>query len=350
MEQDLTAKKRAEIWLDKNLPIKLFDPNDVEYDAELKAMREKIASFENSFVQKHAEMFLTNIESARNLALTPFVVSIRNAVKRYALDYLHSYSPSVFIGEFVLRLLSKLSTDQEKSKPNTGTTEKERQLSKAKILFDGVKEKDDAAITQILRSEILETLQSAPEIMDWCEKLFELTLCSTWTAYEVLGGDLWEDTVNNSFKAASNVINYDPQTNPVDSTKFDLHLLFKHGLNLEDKMGTVLKHKFKFTSVEQIDFAFTACFETRRTSKKQRTAENKNLFGVEQARHLILHKGGVVDERYQRKVSPDLVIGHRLVLSIPELNEAMEEVFNSGCDLILKTEHWLNNQRSKRKG
>jgi hypothetical protein len=153
-------------------------------------------------------------------------------------------SPSEQVGNLVLQILRALKTQAAELPP----VELAPARQKAKDVYDSVKTKDMDRLHSTVRSTILEALQNQPQLMDWGDKLIELTLCSAWSAFEVLASDLWEDMVNSSIDAAKNVCAFNDAEFDKESKKIDINQLFAFDLDLRSKMGTLLKDRFHFSN------------------------------------------------------------------------------------------------------
>jgi len=204
-------------------------------------------------------------------------------------------------------------------------------------LLRSIKNEDDSQLEKTIESIVKAILKERPEIISWYDGLFELALCSCWTSYEILCGDLWEDFVNSSIHAARNVCKVESSSK--ESKKFDLSDLFDYDLDLSDKMGSYLKERFKFTGTAQIDSAFRIAFGEKPI--KYINIHEKTLFQVEQKRHLYMHKGGLVDKEFKRKTTSSLPIGHKLRLTAHELSDDMGAIFQEGMCLLERTDSWL---------
>jgi len=76
--------------------------------------------------------------------------------------------------------------------------------------------------------------------------------------------------------------------------------LAKYDFNLSQVLGTVLLHKFDFTSLYGIREAFLYAFPRSETIKK--AIESEILVELSTKRNLIVHNGGIIDEEYCSKL------------------------------------------------
>ncbi len=354
---------RAEEWYDRNI-FQREQPS-LEYEEEIGKAREKFKAYQNLFVREHGETFLSNIDSAKLLLTTPFETYIGSVFKLYFTHIKQMQSPNEFFGGMAFRLFQAFTKKSEEEE-TIDLADLDPERRKAKEFWNLIKELksgggDPKALLELIRTNVVDTLAEKPELIEWSNKLFEATLCSIWTSYEVLGSDLWESLVNNSTEAAQNAANFEPKSDKDDpkaikfeSKKIDLNTFFQHGLNLNGKMGTLLKDKFDFTGESGIRTAYDACFipKADRQNKAERDVKrNIVLYATEQKRHVIMHNGGVFDKQFvdhMRIIGSEHRIGDKLNLCMPDLEESMEGVFKEGCKLLDRSETWLNNQKKIR--
>ncbi len=329
-----------EEWIRKNFGSRK-EGSGKDFEEEVAEARAKIEVFQNELVKKHANVFLTNMVSNINIVAVP--VELAMAPYLQAMEqYLHKRnSASERINEAITTSLLKLFAPNVHSNTKPPVSEE-----KAARLYESFKSEDPEKIKQVGKELLLELLRSKPHLIEWYEKLYELTLCSSWTSYEVLSSDLWIDLVNTSLTAAKNVCKVS-EDQTVESKEFNLMQFFRYDLNLRNKMGTLLEREFKFTNTKGINAAFDACFvgKGKKPEKEDRQENNKGSYEaltyIEQMRHLIMHNAGFVDEEFLKKTKADYKVGDRISLTGYELEKSMDAIFRKGFDLLEKTDRWL---------
>ncbi len=338
-----TTQSATEEWLDRNVGHKsVNEANTKDFDEELEKIRSQIEAFNNDLVKENAQVFLASMLSAHRLATIPLELLIAPYLESVKQHAIRMYSPSEQIAAgFADAIRTAFLKYLE---PNNQNAQTIRSSDKVIALVKSLKEKDVDEIKRTSRVLIIDVLESKPEYMDWYDQLQESALCSIWTSYEVLTGDLWEDLVNESRQAAQNVCRSEKAQDSLNSKKIDLDILFEHDLDLSNKMGTILKSRFDFTSTGKINAAYDACFGIK---KEKKDPSDSVLFQIEQRRHLILHKAGIVDKKFLKNTRGDYEVGQRLKLSLSELGKYMEDIFEQGFELLQKTEDWLNKNPTK---
>jgi hypothetical protein len=121
-------------------------------------------------------------------------------------------------------------------------------------------------------------------------------------------------------------------------------LLAKYGFNLRKKLGTVLRTKFDFTSVAGIRQAYKAAFADHETLA--RILVDPKLMHLEATRHLIVHRGGLVDEEFIRRTGSTFPIGQAIPLDEEEIASLLDAMKTAGCGLLAFVDECLTKSLS----
>jgi hypothetical protein len=121
-------------------------------------------------------------------------------------------------------------------------------------------------------------------------------------------------------------------------------LAAKYNFDLRGCLGSVLKSKFDFTSFDGIAEAYLKAFG----ECKELQELGKDLKRLEQVRHLIVHRGGLVDEKFvyltKMKVRPDTV----LFIRVEEVRDYMLATTLGSLALLRTVDNWFVSQCAKR--
>jgi hypothetical protein len=130
------------------------------------------------------------------------------------------------------------------------------------------------------------------------ESVLVSQITSTWTAFEVLAGDLWEQALNVHPHKLADLAGKkhrgkDESTGLTVDEKRSLPLgsLQKYGYNLSRSMGTILRTKYRFTHLESARRAYWDAFDDESVCLN---IDNKAVTTLAGLRHVFVHKGGVV--------------------------------------------------------
>jgi hypothetical protein len=161
-------------------------------------------------------------------------------------------------------------------------------------------------------------------------------LILTWTAFEILAGDAWETAVNESpcglGQATFKSLPAGQDSEGVSARHISVGVLGRHGFDLRNKIGTVLRAKFDFTGVRGIREAYEAAFG--KGPDLTRILADARLTVLESMRHLIVHRGGMVDAEFVRRTSSTAILGQPIPLENDEIEQMLNVAAGVGTDLL----------------
>ena len=166
-------------------------------------------------------------------------------------------------------------------------------------------------------------------------------IVNSWTAFETLAGDLWEAALNSHPHGLSDLKGKNVQ----GEKTVQIGLLQKYSFDVSKAMGALLKEKRPFDRLEDIRENYELAFYTD-VAKISEALSNDLLDTLSSVRNLLVHRGGVVDERYLRRtknlqLAPQAVIGERIKLDgdiVERLSLAMQLL---GASLLHAVDEWL---------
>jgi hypothetical protein len=136
-------------------------------------------------------------------------------------------------------------------------------------------------------------------------------LIGLWTAFESLAQDTWIAGVNERpIPLAERTL--DPRLQKGDQAKtFSFKLLVSSGFNQQRSMGTILlrERKVDFQTLGNIRDAYKAAFDGEMEPIFE--AHNLELFRLETVRNLFVHKGGVIDQKFIKRMGNEPIIKER---------------------------------------
>jgi hypothetical protein len=258
-------------------------------------MEEVQQRLKSKCAKKAAGRFVQQIDLTLSMVLLPYEIVM----------YLEGYK-SGFVEAFQVVLESVVPAGQPRdgsSRPKK--TEQERRA-----------EMEEGARTAMSHFFGLEQNRKDTLVRPW---LFAVVVY-IWTAFECVAVDLWESALNeNALPAAQRVLSSLPKDGTEDDGLSGQHvrvgLAAKYGFDLRRCMGTLLKSKFDFTSVDGIVKAYTRAFET---CDALNSLEGQ-LKELEQTRNLIVHRGGIVDEKFLSLAKVRARRGAMLRVELPQV-------------------------------
>jgi hypothetical protein len=167
------------------------------------------------------------------------------------------------------------------------------------------------------------------------------SMIGLWTAFEIFSGDLWEDAINYHPAKLSQLKG---RKEGKDDMKLDLNYVHKHNYDLSKTMGTLLKHRYKFTNLQGIKSAYQHAFHC--DFKDIDDLIDPEMESLECARNLLVHSGGIVDQQFlDRTKNLPTFSGIGLGIAIP-VNGHIVATFlgattHSAAALLLEVDEWL---------
>ena len=123
--------------------------------------------------------------------------------------------------------------------------------------------------------------------------------------------------------------------------------LARHGFDLRNKLGSVLKPKFGFTSVSGILKAYQAAFG--KISDIEDVLNDSKLSDLETTRNLIVHRPGLVDDEFKNRTGTTLKIGDPLIVSREQLKSLPDKAIEAGSVIFESVEGYLSSKTGKEK-
>jgi hypothetical protein len=188
--------------------------------------------------------------------------------------------------------------------------------------------KDEARKAAVMKDTYQEIINSSPLIAESfagsVKTILSAVLTGTWSAFETLAGDLWEeslkihprglselngkpgDELKAKQKAARLPGQQDLRVDQKQEMMVPLSTLGKHGFNVSDQMGAILRGRFNFSKLEGIREAYIRAFGNDNFGKPiLEHLGNDCLDSISEVRHLIVHKSGKVDEKFVAALKED---------------------------------------------
>ncbi len=331
-------------WLNKNC--------SADLDLSSMLMSFELKKLSTPLIRNRALVFRDNVSNTGELLQLPFFIASAPLMES-AMNRMEQHLDGLKSVPLCLPELSDLYSRVERF-PSEGLKSFEGlQLSEgtAKLISSGLSalgevfELTGEKGTDKMKQAIEPALRIYDNSIPVIEHLFRATLCSFWTALEVLASDLWEDAVNSEpLKLASSALREktDHEVEGITQKQVSVDALFKHNFDLSNVMGTVLKSKFDFSSVHGIEKAFRCIIRFDAWTDD----EKRILILLEKSRHLIQHRAGIVDAKFLELTGTAANLGEPLVVSAPDLQNYRQAVTRAGWKLILQMENWFQENKA----
>jgi hypothetical protein len=168
-------------------------------------------------------------------------------------------------------------------------------------------------------------------------------ISATWTAFEILAGDAWQLALNSRpDQIAEKVLGQlFPSGTPegLSAKAIPLWMAAKYGFDLRNHIGDILKPHVDFSDLKQIQKAYAAAFGTNAAFES--AVADKNLLTLGATRNLVVHRGGLVDEKYNKITNQSFETSQPLPLDPTFLSGILEAGMTACRTLITCVDGWL---------
>jgi hypothetical protein len=224
-----------------------------------------------------------------------------------------------------------------------------------------LQEESDAS-SNILKALLV--VDSKHPVLDGMESLYISLIVNIWTSFEAMSGDLWEKALNfhpQSLAALkgsetrilrqaglSKQVRSDEETASKGViTISDLTSLTRGNYELADKMGTLLRRRFRFTILEGIRAAYSEAF-CKDCERIDECLSSHSLDALAALRNVVVHKAGIADSEYTKKAKafaelPQTNELQPIVVSAELTRDLINPVIQRGSALLLAVDEWLTN-------
>ena len=157
----------------------------------------------------------------------------------------------------------------------------------------------EVAISQFIEEDVT--------ILDGINAVLASQVINAWAAFETLATDLWEVSLNSRPMTLGRAVANRSGGDQGDKEKtIQLSILAKHGFDLGNVVGTILKKKYLFQKLEGIQDAYEHAFSKvlirPQAERLQKLLSQKGMRCAAAVRNLLVHRGGVVDEEFKNQI------------------------------------------------
>jgi hypothetical protein len=175
-------------------------------------------------------------------------------------------------------------------------------------------------------------LKSDPESLAAARQLTRQGLVLTWSAVEVLARDAFVYLLDGRPAYANLLLSDASNKKHFSADRIEWQTLASYGYDLSSNLGTYLISKGDLKNVPAIKSVFGALFPN--ADDLRRALSDRCLWDLNQQRHLIVHKGGVVDQPYLAATGANLTLGDSLTVGPDEVEAKLEAALCMGTELI----------------
>jgi hypothetical protein len=148
----------------------------------------------------------------------------------------------------------------------------------------------------------------------------------------VLAEDLFIAFVNRQPKIVLSLMRDERTRRYFQLRDISLDVLAEHGFDLSDNLGSVIVRQKGIDNLAAMRDAYDVLAPGNKAV--QTALREDDLWKLNQRRHLIVHRRGVVDAAYLARTGEVLPIGSHLCISPQELARYIELVRGAGCSML----------------
>src|SRR5579864_5644027 len=300
-------------------------------------------------LSKPVSAFISNAK--QSLALAEFPWMIANLGKRYALAEIAA--SMIKFGDPCYEGIEQRLPGQPNVNP-----EWKIEFDSWKKIFDGVLDGTVTPPFQLpppLSPGVITVRGSLTEVGDEIGAVYDTMMSSqlilSWSAFETLAGDLWEEAVNAHPRILANMrAGVRANTRGTQESKtLPMRFLEMHGYDIKNKMGTILiEHRGPFQTLDKIADAYQSTFPRGACSASSPEFwKNPDVRSACAIRNLIIHQAGVIDEDFSKQHRGDPRLsgykpGERFALDGELMRKILPGLYLFAGELIRSVDTWIH--------
>lgn len=157
-------------------------------------------------------------------------------------------------------------------------------------------------------------------------------LVMTWGALEILAGDLFIDFLNAQPEHLQELL-ADNRCRTLFAIKsVSIETLMEYEFDLSHTIGNILCAHRSIDTLPAMKSVFCVLFPENAALREM--LSRRELFALNQRRHLVVHRRGIVDEDYLSKVNDGSKIGKELAITPQALEASICLVHDVGVELL----------------
>lgn len=199
-------------------------------------------------------------------------------------------------------------------------------------------------------------LSNGPASVNAFEFAMMSYLTSAWTAFETAASDLWEVALNHRPQGLAELSGErryrkreTRKSGEEDIPKLEksikLELIRGHEWDTRNKMGSILRDKFSFTSLSGIREAYECAFY-KKSDNIDAVILDDCFDQLSALRNVIVHKSAIADSEYVQKAKkipslPQFKKGEKIELNGKMVADLVHKTTNASCKLLYEVDQWL---------
>lgn len=248
-------------------------------------------------------------------------------------------------------------TVEQRKKIDLRSNEILTEFAEEKLRLEGTTDWDRHVHESLVAGMVaIDVMAADPHSMGMLQASMMSYVTTGWTIVETMSGDLWETALNAHPSSLANLtgspkrlrggqINKSSPQAAKESKSVPLDAISMHGFDVANKMGTILRPKFDFASLDGIREAY-ACAFTEGSAQIDRALVDKSLDALSAVRNVIVHRDAQADSEYVRKTKflssiPKAEIGQHILLDGDVVVRLLKPAISAANQLLIAVDNWL---------
>lgn len=191
-------------------------------------------------------------------------------------------------------------------------------------------------------AESLERLLDDRDLAIGASELLKQSLVLVWSSFEIFAGETFRVLLNSAPNLVQKLIDQEKTRRMFQLKSIPLDVLASNNFDLSQRMGDYLLTVHSVDSAISIKVIFDALLPAAPSS-----LDSQDLRFLNQKRHLIVHRGGIVDRGYIDATGSEVPIGSHLEVTTTDVISGMQTVHDCGVDLLSAIETQVLEQKGQ---
>jgi len=178
----------------------------------------------------------------------------------------------------------------------------------------------------------VESLIQDDNFLKTAQELLRQSTVLTWGALEVLSEDLFATLLNNRTNLITRLREDEGAKKLFGFKNITFGTLESYGYDLSKNLGNVLLEIHSVDTIPIMRTVFAALFNGESTVLS--ALGNNRLYELNQRRHLIVHRLGIIDDEYIIRTNADLEVGSPLIIKTSDIARYIDCVRDAGIALL----------------
>lgn len=172
-------------------------------------------------------------------------------------------------------------------------------------------------------------------------ELLRQSMISVWAAFEVLVQDLISALLNAKPLLAIGLLTNEHTKGLFQLKALPLDTLAAHNFNVSESLGSILIRHRALDTIPVMKTVIRVLLP--KADKLKQLLEQKDLWILNQRRHLLVHRRGTVDRDYIDRTGDALDVGAELIINPSDLEHYLTLVAEIGVELLNETSRSYQN-------